>query len=154
MNGASNYNYALIKTTMYSKDYIIRMMEMMAELIAIFLGLLKKGDLQKAAQLLDKVYRDVLKEDASFFKQIPSNDLTRNLLANHHFTNDHLKILSDLFYAEGELQLAKKEKQTALEYFNKSLLLFDFVEQEKATFSFDNEKHRQALVQRIENLKK
>lgn len=139
---------------MYNKDYIIRMMEMIADLIAALLGFIKKGDLEKGSHLLNSAYRDLLQQDAAYFHLIPASDLTEVLLREHHFTNDHIKVLSDLFYAEGELQLAKANRPMAQECFEKSLLLLDFVEQDTSTFSLPIQKRRQTLLQKIENFKK
>lgn len=50
---------------MYQKDLIIRMIEMIADLIAIILGLAKKGDLPQATELLDNAYLDF------FLKMLP-----------------------------------------------------------------------------------
>lgn len=73
------------------------MIEMIADLIALLLGLIKKGDLPQASKLLENAYRDFLKEDASFFRNLPKEKLTNKLLTEHNYTNGHLKILSELF---------------------------------------------------------
>jgi len=138
---------------MYQKDFILRMMEMMAEMIAIFLGLIKKGDTTQAARCLDKAYRDILKQDAAFFNEMPKEKLTNQLIEEHHYTNGHLKILSELFFAEGELRRARNEAGSALVYYDKALLLFDFVEKESATFSAERVERGQLLRARIEELK-
>ena len=44
------------------------MIEMLGELIAGILGLIKKGDLKMAADKLDNLYYSMLKEDAVFFE--------------------------------------------------------------------------------------
>lgn len=61
---------------MYQKDYILRMIEMLGDLIAGILGLIKKGEYKKASEQLGKIYYDMLKEDAAFFRTIPENELT------------------------------------------------------------------------------
>ena len=81
----------------YQKDYILRMIEMIGEFIALLLGLLKKDDVQQAAERLDNAYRQFLKEDAAYFRIIPKEELTTKLLEEHNYTYGHLKILSELF---------------------------------------------------------
>lgn len=130
---------------MYQKDFILRMIEMIAEVIARIIGLIKKGDSEKASQLLENAYRDFLKEDASFFRSIPKEKLNENLLSKHNYTNGHLQILAELFIAEAELQISKNHNQSGLEYFEKSLILLRFVEQESTDFSL-------SLIQKINNL--
>lgn len=53
---------------MYQKDFILRMIEMIADLIALILGLIKKGDLPQASQLLENAYREFLKKMLLFLE--------------------------------------------------------------------------------------
>src|SRR5665648_903366 len=82
---------------MYQKDYILRMIEMLARLIAGILGLIKNGNYKQASDQLEIIYYDMLKEDASFFRAIPEEKLTQKLLQEHNYTNGHLEILAELF---------------------------------------------------------
>lgn len=125
----------------------------MAEMIAIFLGLLKKGDIQQAEKRLDNSYRDFLKQDAAFFHKIDKELLSNELINKHHYTNGHLKILSELLFAEGELNLAKKNYQWANECYQKALIIFNFVEKEAATFSLERIERKNLLSRRIDELK-
>lgn len=132
---------------MYQKDYILRMIEMIGELIAQILGFLNKKNTKKASQILENAYRDFLKEDASFFRSIPKEKLTNSLLQEHNFTDEHLQVLAELFYAEAEIQNAKEQKALANEYYEKSLILFRFVAENSTNFSI-------RLEQRINLLEK
>lgn len=134
---------------MYQKDFIMRMIEMIADLIALILGLIKKGDLSQATKLLDNAYRDFLKEDASFFRNLPKEKLTDELLAEHDYTNGHLRILSELFFIEGELNFAKSDLETSLNYYEKSLLLLEFSEESSNTFSLSSEAKTNLLKEKI-----
>ena len=122
---------------MYQKDFILRMIEMIGELIALILGFIKKGDLQQASQAIENAYRDFLKEDASLFRNINKEKLTDELLQKHNYTNGHLRILSELFFAEAELQLAKGNTENSIAYYEKSLILLEFVERESKNFSLE-----------------
>lgn len=138
---------------MYQKDFIMRMIEMIADLIALVLGLIKKGDLPQANKLLDNAYREFLKEDASFFRNMPNKKLTNELLTEHNYTNGHLKILSELFFAEGELNFAKGDMETSLNYYEKSLLILEFSEESSNAFSLSSEAKTNFLKEKIEMLK-
>jgi len=118
---------------MYQKDYILRMVEMLGDLLAAIFGLIKKGDYTKASEQLGKIYYDMLKKDAAFFRDIPAGELTSKLLKEHNYTNGHLEILAELFNAEAELEFAKGNKSGSLEYSRKSLLLFEFIDFEQKT---------------------
>ncbi len=122
---------------MYQKDYILRMVEMLGDLIASVLGLVRKGDFQQATENLERIYYDMLKEDAAFFRSIPKEDLTHELLEKHDYTNGHLEILAELFNAEAELADAQGNPHSCLEYSEKSLLLFEFIDLQQKTLSLD-----------------
>lgn len=125
------------------------MIEMIADLIALILGLIKKGNLPQATKLLDNAYREFLKKDASFFRSLSKDKLTKELLTEHNYTNDHLKILSELFFAEGELNIVKGDKENGLSYYEKSLILLEFTEQNSNSFSLSNQSKISLLKEKI-----
>ncbi len=129
------------------------MIEMITDLIAGILGLIKKGDYQKASQFLDNAYYDYLKQDASFFQGIPKEDLTIRLLKVHNYTNGHLEILSELFYAQAELYNAQGNQIESLNFYEKSLILLDFVNKESKSYSTEKQSKISALQNRITQLK-
>jgi hypothetical protein len=138
---------------MYQKDYILRMIEMLADLIAGILSLIKKGDLKKASQALEIVFYDFLKKDAAFFNNIPKEELTAKLLEEHNFTNGHLEILAELFYVQAELSLAQKNEKDGLQFYEKSLALFRFVEDESKTFSIERQSKIATIIDQISKIR-
>ncbi len=138
---------------MYQKDYILRMVEMLGDLLAAIFGLIRKGDFQKAGENLERVYYDMLKEDAAFFRSIHIDDLTHKLLEEHNYTNGHLEILAELFNAEAELAMAKGDKKETLEYAEKALLLFEFIDTSQKTLSLERLDKMSFIRERIEGLR-
>lgn len=134
---------------MYQKDYILRMIEMIGDLIAAVLGLIKKGDYNKASDELGKIYYEMLKEDAAFFKGIPAGELTVKLLKEHNYTNGHLEILAELFNAEAELELAQGNNSGCLEYSEKALILLEFIDREQKTYTPERLKKMNAIRERV-----
>jgi len=137
---------------MYQKDYILRMLEMIRELIMGILGLIKKGDLEKAGDQLDRLYYDFLKEDSAFFTAIPAGELTQKLLHEHNYTEGHLEILAWLFDTEAELNLARGNKEMCLEFSRKSLKLFEFIDNEQKTYSAGRLGKMTSIRNRIKSL--
>jgi hypothetical protein len=137
---------------MYQKDFILRMIELFGEFLAAIMGLIRKGEYTRASEKIGRVYYDMLKEDASFFRSLPENDLTKTLLENHNYTNGHLEILAELFNAEAELSLAQGNKSGSLEFSRKSLILFEFVDSDQKTYSLERLNKIETIRQRIENL--
>jgi len=134
---------------MFQKDYILRMIEMIGDLIAALLGLIKKGDLEQAEKIIERGYLELLRRDASFFQLIPKEQLTDKLLGDHHYTNGHLEVLSELFFAEATLSEARNKLHNSLIYYEKSLVLLDFLEQEDKTWSAKREERKNLLKERI-----
>ena len=137
---------------MYQKDYILRMIEMLGKMIAGILGLIKKGDFEQAENKLEDVYFSMLKEDSAFFRDIAVDELTDKLLHWHNYTNGNLEVLAELFYAEAELRLAKDDKPGTLEYSQKSLRLFEFIDTEYKTYSRERIDKIAAIKERIKTL--
>lgn len=139
---------------MYQKDYILRMIEMLGQLIAGILGLIKKGNLEQAEDQLENLYYSMLKEDSAFFRDIPVDELTDKLLHEHNYTNGHLEVLAELFNAEAELRLAKGEKSGALEYSQKSLRLFEIIDADYKTYSQERIDKIAEIKERIKTLER
>jgi len=135
---------------MYQKDYILRMIEMIRELIMAILGLIRKGDLVKAGEKIDRLYYDFLKQDAAYFTTIPAKELTSRLLKEHNYNNGHLEILAWLFDAEAELELARGNHELSLDFSRKALTLFEFINNEQKTYSLERSEKIEALRKRIE----
>lgn len=129
------------------------MIEMVRELIMGILGLIKKGEYKKAKDEIDSAYFDFLREDSAFFMSIPAKDLTDKLLRDHNYTHGHLEILAWLFDAEAELELARGKKKMSLEFSEKSLILFEFIENEQNIYSFERMEKISGIRDRIARLK-
>lgn len=139
---------------MYQRDYFLRMVEMISELIARILGLIKKGDLQQAERLLDNAYYSFLKQEAAYFKTINKEKLTTELIQQHNFTHHHLEILAELFLAEAELSFSKGIQSDSLEYFEKALILLEFVMNESKAYSVDKQSKIALIQEKIGHLSK
>ena len=139
---------------MYQKDYILRMIEMLGQLIAGILGLIKKGNFEQAEDKLENLYYTMLKEDSAFFRDIPIDELTDRLLHGHNYTNGHLEVLAELFNTEAELCLAQGNMAGSLCYSRKSLKLFEFIDKEYKTYSQERIDKMNAILQRIATLEK
>lgn len=138
---------------MYQKDYILRMIEMLGELIRAILGLIVKGNFQQAEEKLNEAYLTFLRKDASFFHLIPLEKLTSTLLTEHNYTNGHLEILAELFHAEARLQDARGNLAESLSMYEKSLALFSFTDENFKTYSEDRIQKIEKIKNRISDIK-
>ncbi len=139
---------------MYQKDYILRMIEMLGDMIRAILGLIKKGDYDLASQKISKIYYDMLKKDAVFFHNLPKEGMITELLKEHNYTNGHLEILAELFNVEANLSAELGKISESLEYSEKSLILFEFIDHEQKTYSEERINKMQEIKKRIDLLKR
>ena len=126
------------------------MIEMLGDLLASIFGLVRKGDYALAGEKLERIYYDMLQEDAAFFRSIPKEDLTCKLLEEHNYTSGHLEIVAELFNAEAELAGAQGLSMECLEYSEKSLLLFEFIDLQQKTLSVERLDKMDSIRDRIE----
>ena len=138
---------------MYQKDYILRMIEMLGELIRAILGLIVKGNFQEAEEKLNEAYLTFLRKDASFFHLIPLEKLTSTLLTEHNYTHGHLEILAELFHAEARLQDARGNLSESLVMYEKSLVLFSFANENFRTYSEERIEKMEKIKNRISEIK-
>jgi hypothetical protein len=134
---------------MYQRDYILRMVAMLGDMIAGILGLIKKGDLKQASEKLDRLYYDMLRRDAVIFRELPEDELTNTLLHEHNYTYGHLEILAELFNTEAELCIARGDKAGSLDFSRKTLVLLEFIDKESRTFSRERMDKIEMIRQRI-----
>ena len=125
---------------------------MMGDLIAAILGLIKKGDHEQAEKLIERGYYELLRRDASYFQLIPKEQLTDKLLSDHDYTNGHLAVLAELFFAEATLSEAQNKLNHSLACYEKSLVLPEFLEQDDKTWSAKREERKNLLKERIATL--
>lgn len=123
---------------------------MIGQLIAAILGKIRKGEFETASQQLGNLYYDVLKEDATYFRNLPQKDITTRLLQDHNYTNGHLEILAELFNAEAELCQAKGDNKGCMEYSYKSLAIFEFIDSETRTYSLLRINKMESIRKRID----
>lgn len=138
---------------MYEKDYILRMIEMLGELIRAILGMITKGDMEQAGQKLNEAYLTFLRKDASFFHRIPAEQLTTILLTDHNYTQGHLEILAELIYAEALLQDAMGNFANSLDLYEKSLKLFTYTDENYRIYSTERLEKMDLIRKRISVLR-
>ena len=125
---------------------------MMGDLIAAILGLIKKGDHEQAEKMLERGYYELLRRDASYFQLIPKEQLTDKLLSDHDYTNGHLAVLAELFFAEATLNEAQNKLNRSRTNYEKSLVLLEFLEQDDKTWSAKREERKSLLKEKISML--
>ncbi|MBN2273683.1 MAG: hypothetical protein JXR41_08875 [Bacteroidales bacterium] len=136
---------------MYQRDYILRMIEMLAQLIAAILKYIKSGDLSKASQSLQSAYSMVFHDEVPKLRSLPEEGMIDTLLQEYLYTNGHLEMLAELFYADAELLLAEKKIPESLSYYRKSLTLLEYIDKEYKSYSRERQDRIMAVRERLKD---
>ncbi len=116
------------------KDYLMRQLMMLFELITKLFRYRKKGEFEKAEEQI-KYFYSILKIDEDV-RTLSIKELL-NLLENiKKLSNEHIEMVAYVLKEQGELSSNEKEK---LDFFRKSFFLLEKVERESVAFSMDRQ---------------
>jgi hypothetical protein len=116
------------------KDYLMRQLMMLFELISKIFRYRKKGEFDKAEDEINYFY-SILKIDEDV--RILSIEELLNLLENiKKLTNEHIEMVAYVLKEQGELSSNEREK---LDFFRKSFFLLEKIERESVSFSMDRQ---------------
>lgn len=116
------------------KDYLMRQLMMLFEVIAKILRYRKKGEKEKALDEINYFYQ-CLKIEADF-RALNIEKLLEFLEKDKNLTNEHLEMVAFVLKEQGELA---EDTRIKLDFFRKSYFLLDKVERESITFSVDRQ---------------
>jgi len=116
------------------RDYLMRQLMMLFEVIQKILGYRKKGDKKQALQQIKYFYTCLdIGEDV----RSKSIEELMNLLADKKkLTNEHLEMVAIVLTEQGELAENIEQKKN---FFRKSWFLLDKVERESTSFSMERQ---------------
>jgi hypothetical protein len=137
---------------MIQRDYILSMIEMLGELVAGIISLIRKGDFKNAEQKIDELYSDLLKQDASYFNELSEENFTEILLQQHNYTNGHLEILAELMYVQAELSMARKDYEISADCYKKSLKLTQFIRTTTRSFSIEKQNKELEIKDKLKHI--
>lgn len=117
---------------MYEKDYILRMIEAFAKMLAAIMGLREIGELEKARALVEEAYETILKINAGEIKEYDEEQWKQFCSKRSH---EELEMLADLLKAEGEILLDNGKPEEVCRLLIKALELLKLVEAQSGNFS-------------------
>jgi len=134
---------------MIQKDYIQRMTQQIAQIMAKLMGL----NIDESLEIIDQAYTEWLTIDRKFLDQLSKNQLLDVLVKEKKLNINHLEYIAELLAIEGELFFKNKQLPKSRDTLQKSLILFQHVDLAQQLFSFDRQnklKRIQHLLQQIE----
>lgn len=129
---------------MIQKDYILRLIEEAAKVLAIALKLKNDGDFDAAEQTLDNAYGDILKIDKKDVLFVSNDELIPYLTNGLKMETGKLEILANFFTEDSFFEKNAETKRNLIE---KALILLQHINKIDKTFSFER-------INKIERLKK
>ncbi|HLN20138.1 MAG TPA: hypothetical protein VK213_03560 [Bacteroidales bacterium] len=135
---------------MYHRDYILRMVEMVEQLIAAIISKLRKGETNMASEQLGNIYQDVFRRDALYLRSSDEMNVT-GILNSHKYNNVYLEILADLYNADAEINETIGDKAGAIKYLKNSLRIYEFLDNETKTYSLERINKMESIRKRIDS---
>ena len=116
------------------RDYLMRQLMMLFEVIQKILGYRKKGDKKQALQQIKYFYTCLdIGEDV---RSKSIEELMELLVDKRKLTNEHLEMVAIVLTEQGELEENIEQKK---DFFRKSWFLLDKVERESTSFSMERQ---------------
>jgi predicted RNA-binding protein len=122
---------------MFQRDYILRLIEEFARLMAALAGLKREGKLDEAFIMIDKAYIKLLKLEPKVVKSLNPDELLPFLQNEMDMNNEGLKMTGELLFEEGMIYVEKGDPVSAANVLGKSKMLILHLMEHETTYSFD-----------------
>ena len=116
------------------RDYLMRQLMMLFDVIQKIFNFRKKGQKEEAEEQIRYFYNYLKLETKIQEKSIES--LLDYLVSEKKFTNNHLEMVAFVLKEQGELAENSEQK---LDFFRKAWFLLDKVDRESTSFSMDRQ---------------
>ncbi len=116
------------------KDFLMRQLAMLFELISKIVRYRKNGEKEKALDEIAYFYQN-LRIDSDI-KMMRIDELLTFLQKDKNLSNEHLEMVAFVLKEQGELE---ETLQSKLDFFRKSYFLLRKVDRESSTFSMDRQ---------------
>lgn len=134
---------------MIQKDYILRLIEEAAKVLAVAFRLKNDADFDAAKKIIDDAYSKLLKVDKSDVLYVANDELIFVLTDNLQFDLKKIEILANFFAEDASLENNVLIKRNLIE---KSLLMIEYISKQDKIFSFERIAKLEKLKQMLETL--
>lgn len=116
------------------RDFLMRQLMMLFEVIEKIIRYRKKGEKEKAEDEIEYFYSSLNIE--SEIKSMSIESLLKFLETEKKLTNEHIEMIAFVLKEQGELSDSDKNK---VDFFRKAYFLLDKIDRESLTFSMDRQ---------------
>ena len=129
---------------MIQKDYFLKVLQQLTQVIARALQLSHSGNAKAALELLGEQCQKLLEEQGEVLAYLPVETLAQQ------YDEGQLTLLADLLTAEGEILLDAAKAKAARVRLSKALALFQYLNQVQQVFDFEREGKMQRIREWLE----
>ena len=122
---------------MVRRDYIMRMIDEFSKFLAAAVGLKNEGKFEEALNKIDDIYRGMIEADPKVLKAIEPDQLLDFLQNEKQFNNQYLKLITELFFEEGQVYVESGDPISAAIVMKKAKVLINYLMENDTSFSFD-----------------
>ena len=121
------------------KDEIERLGKVLGKIVANLLNLKADGETNEGIKATEQALREELELDLGYLAQLDDKQFIDHVTSKRNFNFLLLEQLGDVFLELGEGMLIAADKENALLYLQKSLVIYEYISRESATYSLARE---------------
>ena len=121
------------------KDEIERLGKALGKILADLLNLKAEGETNEGIQATEQALKEELELDLGYLAQLDDQQFIDHVTSKRNFNFLLLEHLGDVFLELGEGMLAVGDRENALLYLHKPLLIYEYISRESATYSLERE---------------
>lgn len=119
---------------MIQRDFIQRMIEQISQVLALLMGMNVPQD---KLDLIRDAYRKWLRTNPEFLLSLSPENIVEVLTEEEGYSVEHLEFLAEMIGEEGKAHLELKNENAAKDCLKKSLVLFDYVNENQQLYSIE-----------------
>ena len=127
------------------RDYLMRQLMMLFEVIHKILRLRKRGEKEEAEVEINYFYKSLEIDKKAIDLSI--EEFVDYLVSEKKLVNEHLEMIAFVLKEQGELA---EDEKTKLDFFRKAWFILEKVERESVTFSMDRQMKMAELREYLE----
>jgi len=118
---------------MIQRDYILRLTQQIAQVVAKLLG----KSTEEKLEIIDQAFTEWLRLDNEELAQVDEEKIVTFLVEDKGFNVYQAELIAELLARQGEAYFEKQEFLSAKDCLKKSLIIFGFVEEETKLYSME-----------------
>ncbi len=135
---------------MPQEDYLLKYLEKLSRVIAAMLGFREKGLPEEAIKVADETFKELLDLKLIELEKMTSESFIEKIRETR-YSASFIGLLAELTYETAENKAIINDI-SAKSYYQKSLELFNYLNEKDKTYSFDRELKIEEIKSKIEEL--